>query len=125
MHNTSKFLFEHFSCQTQNLLEKCKFREKERKFDPEIFGNAYLLLGNDRLELRFIKDRLQYYAEIRPLNSKTWYDLTLVLQFLDLTQNYKLDKQIEMLEKHYATICSIFNTPELKTKFLAFKDKKT
>lgn len=117
------FVSKHFPFIPKQLFEKYNFQARERKYDSEHFGNAYLIVANSQLEIRFIKDRSQYFIDIRSPKDTVWHQFVRMVEFLKLVDDQCIDirKQLALFEDHYDQICAVFNDAVQNKKFNEFE----
>jgi len=83
------------------------FTEKEKKYDKKYFGNFYYIYEFSNILLRIIRDRGQYFIEIRSKkDAGNWYQLETIVPIInphylepEVGHEETEEKQIEMYTK--------------------------
>jgi 3-isopropylmalate dehydratase small subunit len=79
------------------------------------FGDYYCIFTNNKIEIRFIRDRLDTFVELQNAikGNNQWYDLDLVknlLQNMDSTNTpMSIDLNIDFLINNLENVCILFN----------------
>jgi hypothetical protein len=103
----------------QDLRDRFKLALHSSEFDPEHFGNAYLILQNDKLRFRLTRDRGDKYFQLAiPKEPDEWHDLDDVLEAMGkLPANQLLPDSwhglLVALSANMDEIASFLNGPRL------------
>ena len=125
------------------LVEEFNLKKIEEHYDPEVFGNFFIILSAKDFILRYINDKGFLTVEIASIMDKEkWYDLSYIKDFIYnkgkvnaddriLSNNDRIEELNNFLRREYNIISLLFsqqNYPDIKdqlTKILKQQfDKK-
>lgn len=105
------------------LVNHCSFLYREHGFRflnslcSDSFGNAFVILGKEHLQLRFIRDRSQLFLDLQYVSKKQtktkckWHSFDIVRQLISGNADHSalLDSEnADFLRSHFAEIEGIF-----------------
>jgi hypothetical protein len=95
------------------------FRVVGDSYDPKTFGDCLVSLESDILKLRFIRERGKIFAELASLSASEWWDLTSVLQAIqiDLPEpRFDLEALGSSIRNHFAALAQALGPQYPQTK---------
>ena len=116
----------HFPDYMTTVLKKYNFTTKEGCYNAAVFGDAYIIAENENIALRFVKDRSQFFVNLRSLEEKTWHRLIRTFQYLNIPTDNSLDIfwQIKTFEENYSALCGIFLNKAEHNRLDVFEQKE-
>lgn len=122
----SRSLSEEISLFHSHFLDDLGFRKVEEMYDVESFGDSTVILESDKLQVRFIRDRGQVFADISSsLDPTSWWDLALVAELTGTTiesekstqSSCSLVQLVSFITRNYQTIVRLFTEDDfLRTR---------
>ncbi|MGD9108072.1 MAG: hypothetical protein PVI75_02755 [Gammaproteobacteria bacterium] len=109
-----------------DFLKKYEFVVQEDCYDEKNFGNSYLIAFNDVLTLRFVRDRAQYFVDVKLASEDKWHQLNDIFQVLNAkVPALDLQSILLSLDQNFQSICHLFSCKESLRKLIAFEQEKT
>lgn len=100
-----KSFFEEITAVVARLPDADSFRESERREDPQMFGNAYVVYEAPHMKLRFVKDRDEIRIEIVAPRQPGWWTLDQLCEVLGKSApELDLQSNAEVLLRNYREI---------------------
>lgn len=95
------------------LVENHGFQVMEESYSPSTFGDAVIVLQSKQFELRIIRDRGQFFIDIRSSQIiDDWHDLRRVLEFLNGSRSvffaFELNQLKDILKTNYDKLQKFF-----------------
>lgn len=110
----------------KDFIGKYDCAEIDKYYDEANFGNAYLTVELNKLVFRFVKDRSQYFVNVKLLDEVNWHLLNNIFEFLNITfpQGAGIEKIVSLLGNNLSAVDTVFSNKEEFNKFIKFEKEK-
>lgn len=109
-----------------DFLDKHQFSVIDEHQDPS-FGNMYVIVKNIDMSLRFVRDKSQYFLDIKTSQDAEWHQFSSLLNFLNLKipNIPSLEAMISLLSEHYGDVSNLLRNEKAYKNFLDFDEKRS
>src|SRR5688572_12258811 len=103
-----------------------KFQVLESGYDPEVFGDSYVVLENSRLRLKFLRDRGDILLTVSPVTNpdRSWHleDLVELAEGKPAEYFFELKPKADTLKKYYVALLELLG-PRLDETTVRLEEK--